>query len=215
MLSFAEEIVLLALGDSGTFKKVREDTLAHAIGGAVLVDLALLNRIDTDLKNLMLVSLEPTGNSILDDALKMIGKNRGNRTARYWLKAFAARAKEIKEQVLARLVEKRILRCDEKKILQVFGVRKYTTVDHVEREEIRTRLRRLIFSDDIPDPRDVVLLSLIEACHLFSEILSPQEHARVRPRIRLIGKLDLIGQEVNRMIQEIEREIALALRSAG
>lgn len=215
MLSFAEEILLLILDDKGAFKEVREDILAHSMGGAVLMDLALQNRIDTDLKNLMLISSKPTGNLILDHAVETISREREVRTTRYWLKVFASRATEIKEEALAQLIEKRILRCEEAKILWVFGVRRYPTVDHVEREEIRTRLRRLILGNDIPDPRDVVLISLIEACRLFSAILTPQELARVRQRVLLLGKLDLIGQEVNRIAREIDHEIALALDNVG
>ncbi len=215
MLSFAEEILLLGLDDTGVFKEVPEDTLAYSLSGAVLMDLALQNRIDTDLKHLMLISSEPTGNLILDRALETISREQRVRTTRHWLKLFAARAKETREQALAQLLEKRILRCEEKKALWVFGVRRYPTIDRVERDEIRTRLRGLILGDEIPDPRDVVLISLIEGCQLFNEIFTPHEFARVRPRILMLAKFDLIGQEVNRLVREIKHEIALALDNVG
>ena len=52
MLRFAEEIVLLLLNDDdGRFARVPNVSLDYALAGGVLMDLALENRIDTDLEN--------------------------------------------------------------------------------------------------------------------------------------------------------------------
>ena len=48
-LRFAEELLLLILNeDYGDLAPVPEPHLNHALAGAVLMDLALENRIDTD-----------------------------------------------------------------------------------------------------------------------------------------------------------------------
>ncbi|WP_423921338.1 GPP34 family phosphoprotein [Candidatus Poriferisodalis sp.] len=55
MLRFAEEILLLRLrDDDGKLIHVPERTLDRVIAGSVLMDLAMENRIDTDLEKLML-----------------------------------------------------------------------------------------------------------------------------------------------------------------
>jgi|GEM_PF-5556406 len=47
MLTFAEEIILLSLDDnSGALKELPSLSLPYASGGAVLMDLAMANRID-------------------------------------------------------------------------------------------------------------------------------------------------------------------------
>ena len=67
MLRFAEEIVLLLLNDDdGRFARVSRWSLDYALAGGVLMDLALENRIDTDLENLILVDATPVGDSLLD-----------------------------------------------------------------------------------------------------------------------------------------------------
>ena len=67
MLRFAEEIVLLLLNDDdGRFARVSRWPLDYALAGGVLMDLALENRIDTDLENLILVDATPVGDSLLD-----------------------------------------------------------------------------------------------------------------------------------------------------
>ena len=62
MLRFAEEIMLLLLNDEdGEFVPVPGWSLQCAFAGAVLMDLALEHRIDTDVEKLVLVDPAPLG----------------------------------------------------------------------------------------------------------------------------------------------------------
>ena len=61
---------------------------------------------------------------------------------------------------------------------------------------------RLLFSDDIPDPRDIVIVSLAAASDVFSRILSREELAEAQSRIDLISGMDLIGQSVARAVAQ-------------
>src|SRR5260370_9751781 len=70
MLSFVEEITLLLLDDTqGRFVDLPLSASDVVIAGAALMDLALANRVDTDLERLIIVDKTPTGDDILDDAL--------------------------------------------------------------------------------------------------------------------------------------------------
>ena len=90
MLRFAEEIVLLSLrDDDGKFVPVPVTvSMQHALAGAVLMDLALENRIDTDPENLVLVDSTPVGDSLLDPTLEMIAAGEQH-DARYWVEQTA------------------------------------------------------------------------------------------------------------------------------
>ena len=71
MLSFAEEIVLLLLDEAeGTFVPVPESVFGVVVVGAALMDLAIRNRVDADLEQLMVVDGTPLGDDILDDVLR-------------------------------------------------------------------------------------------------------------------------------------------------
>ena len=73
MLRLVEEIILLLLRDQdGRFVRVPTWSLDYAIAGGVLMDLAMENRIDTDLENLILIDSTPVGDSLLDPALAEI-----------------------------------------------------------------------------------------------------------------------------------------------
>jgi hypothetical protein len=75
MLTFAEEILMLIVDDDeGVFLPIGKSTLDYALVGAVLMDLALADRIDTDLARLMVIDRTPTDNPMLDRVLRRIAE---------------------------------------------------------------------------------------------------------------------------------------------
>ena len=84
MLRFAEEIMLLLLDDEGQrFLRVPDWSLRYALAAGVLMDLALEDRIDTDLEQLILIDPTPTGDDILDPALADIAAATETHDARF------------------------------------------------------------------------------------------------------------------------------------
>ena len=77
-------------------------------------------------------------------------------------------------------------------------------VDNKEIKNVEERLREIILGDEIPSPRDAVLIGLVYACNLFEEILSPKEKKRSEKRIQTLARLDLVDREVIDMIKEIK-----------
>jgi hypothetical protein len=203
MLGFVEEIVLLQLDDNeGGLRDLPRSAVDIVIAGAAMMELALLNRIDTDVQHLMLVSSAPTGDDILDDALSHV-RGGPDLTVVSVLEQLADRAETYRERALKRLVEKRILREEEGRFLWVFHTRRYPVIDDTEQREVKTRLRQLLLTDEIPDPRDVVLICLIEACELLHLVLTDEEIERTSERVNHLSHLDLIGQEVTKAVGEI------------
>src|SRR5438105_2647794 len=75
MLSFVEEITLLLLDDTqGRFVDLPLSASDVVVAGAALMDLALADRIDSDLERLTVVDTKPTGDDILDDALARLAQ---------------------------------------------------------------------------------------------------------------------------------------------
>lgn len=209
MLTFAEEILLLALDDKkGTIKSLPAHSLRFALTGAMLTELAFANRIDTDLDTLIVVNNEPLGNQLLDEILMRIQNSGAPKNTEFWLNELAWQSGDLKEKTLDQLVKKGILKIEDRKILWVFAARRYPLIDDTEIKEVRTRLRELILSNDLPSPRDAVLISLIQACNLFLHIFTEQELGKAFPRITKLAKLDLIGREVNQSIHKIYMAIA-------
>ena len=206
MLRFAEEVVLLLLrDDDGKFVHVPSWLLDRILAGAVLMDLAMEYRIDTDPERLVLLDDTPVGDSLLDPTLARIAQDRegAERDARYWVEQEATHAEEIREEALNRLIEVGILEREDDRFLWVFKSRRYPVIDGKAEREVKLRIMGVLFSDEIPDPRDVVIICLADACGLFRELLPKRELEQASVRIEQVRKLDLIGQAMAQTIYDM------------
>jgi Golgi phosphoprotein 3 len=204
MLSFVEEIVLLMLDDEkGSFVAMPLSSVNTVIAGAALMDLALRNRIDTDLEKLVVTDRTPTGDDILDDVLARLAETTEPLTVSLAIELISAHTDPYQQRALTRLIGRGILREESGRFLWVFRTRRYPVVDDTEEREVKARLRQLVLTDEIPDPRDVVLVCLLNACELFDLVLNSNELDAAMPRIEQLGRMDLIGQAVTKAVAEI------------
>ncbi len=210
MVGLVEEIVLLQLRDEGgSFVRVPTWSLRYAIAGAVLMELAIELRIDNDLEHMFLIDDTPTGDVLVDPTLVEIAAAERSNT-RSWIEHIAASGDEIRAAALGRLVERGILEERDERFLWVFHTRRYPAVDGQVRREVKLRIMEVLLSDEIPDPRDAMLICLADACGIFREMLSGRELAEVTPRIEQVSRLDLIGQAMSRAIDDVRMAVAAA-----
>ena len=212
MLTLVEEIILLMLNDEdGRFVRVPSWSTEYAIAGGVLMDLAMENKIDTDLEHLMLLDPTPVDDSLLDPALADIAKGE-QQDVRFWVEHVAQSAYDLREEALSRLVNHGILEREDEKFMWVFKSRRYPTIDGTIEREVKLRIMGVLFSDEIPDPRDVMLICLADACGIFRELLSSRESRQASDRIEQVRRLDLIGQSMTQAIHDIELSIAASVQ---
>ena len=194
MMRFAEELLLLLRDEDGTFSRAPEWLARYALGGAVLMDLALENRIDTDAHRLFLVDSTPVEDRLLDPVLAEIAGAAGTHDALYWVEHATRHADEIREVALERLVKNAVLEMRDDRYLWIFGTRRYSVVDAEAERELQQRINAVLLSDVIPDPRDIVIVTLADGCGLVEHLLPADELARAAPRIEQVRKMDLIGR---------------------
>lgn len=212
MLNFVEEIVLLALDDKkGKFVDLPPLALDQALAGAVLLELAFQNRIDTDLTHLTMVSDKPTWDRMLDPILQQIAGAKDKKDAKHWVGVISAEGEKIRDGALARLVEKGVLKKEEKKFLWVIPGRRYPMIQNKEEEEVRKRIRRVVVDGEVPSPRDVVIISLASACQLLRTVFGDADLLKYSPRIAEVAKMDLIGQAVSKSVAEVQEAVMRAV----
>ena len=212
MVTFTEEIMLLMLDDDGLFLPIRGGAVEHVLVGAVLMDLAFANRIDTDPEKLQVIDSTPTGNSLLDGPLERIANAGETMNTKGWVEVLAReQAADIRQRAMNGLIEAGIIEAKDERFLWVFRSRRYPTIDGRVEREVKLRMEDVLLSDDMPDPRDVALICLVDACDILSDIFSEREMERVRPRIEQLRLMDLIGREVGSVIADIEESITMAM----
>lgn len=198
-LTIPEEILLLTVGENGG--AIPNDKKFEIIlAASVLMDLAMHDRLDTDLERLILVSKEPLGENVLDEALTMIFDKADNQDPAYWISQLAIRSREFLEYIIASLTVKKVLKVEDHKLLWFFSKRKYPLVGDKEIKEVQLRIRELIFGNEIPDVRDVVIVSLLHYGKMESLVFTDDEISKYKARIETIAKMDLIGQAISKSL---------------
>lgn len=208
--SLLEDFLLLALNEqSGQFYSVPRSTFDCAAAAAVLMDLALRNRIDNDLHEMFVINPAPTGDGLLDATLRLMSLTPEPMPVARWLRQLSEEAEGLREKALQRLVARGILRCEDKQILWVFHAASYPVSDRREGNAVKLRVLTSLLSAEIPESRDIVLVSLADACGLFQYLLSASELAATTPRIEQIVKLDLVSQALRQAVDDIDAAMAM------
>ena len=199
-LSLPEELVLMLLNEqNGYFHQVPGWDLNCAVTGAVLAELSLLGRIDTDLDSLILVDAAETGDPVLDPVLAQIAAEPAQRDAVYWIERLAGRAEGIIDQTLDRLVGLGILEHHDGDFWTLATARWYEELSGTSQEGtvgqlVKTRVVKALFADEIPDPRDIIVICLVNACDVFRVMFELDEETE--ERIDSICRMDLIGRSI-------------------
>ena len=211
VLRFVEEMILLLLSDEGgTFSQVPSRSLRYATAGSVLMDLAMENRIDTDLQHVILLDATPVGSRLLDPTLADIAAAEQKDT-HFWVEHTAARADTIRAEALAGLVAQGILGRVEDRRMWVFRTTRYPDIEGEARVAVKRRIRGVLLSDDIPDPRDIMLISIAHACRVVAGLFSASESGRAVHRIAQLRRMDLISNAMSRSIDHVEYAITESL----
>ena len=145
------------------------------------------------------------------------GMHRSHDVA-YWIETTTKRGPRIRSVALARLGELGILESASEGAVRltarVSRSRCYTGPDGQSVEDVRLRIISQLFSDDIPNPRDAVIIALAEAAGAFDGILSESERSQAQERIDRFRQLDLIGRSVTAALSDAaEQDVPVTARA--
>lgn len=215
-LRFAEEILLLALDDAtGKLHPVPEGALRLAVAGGLIMELAFAGVVDTDDQALHVLSRASTGDALLDEVVAVLPAEESLGLARA-LSIVAADHERWKARLFDELTTRGILRREEHRLLFVLHERRYPVVDDREEQEVRARIRAVVLdAEAIPDPRDVVIIGLVEACDLGKVVFSDEELESCRERLRTLSKMDFVCQALGRAVNQIQSALLEVMAYSG
>jgi hypothetical protein len=208
MLTMLEEVVLLAVDEAtGGLRSTREFGTAYALVGAVFFDLALAGKIDTDTEAIHIVDRAPTGNATLDRVLNAMAGQPRISTVRQWIEEIFHRRQDLEGEALRSLIGQGILRHEKSKLLWIIDVERFPMVNNRPQQHVKLRLAEAILGDGIPDTRDIMLVSIAEACGLLGFVLSEEQLAARRRRIQTLCGLETISRKVTAAIADLDATV--------
>lgn len=197
-LTLPDELILMLLDEeTGFFHQIPGWNLNCALVGAVLAELSLQERIDTDMQSLMLLDSRETGDPILDPILKEIAAETTTRNTSFWIERLAHYGETISDETLERLVARKILEHHDGDFWTFARPGPWLDLDSYQEPLsqftfVKSRIGRAVFNNEIPDPRDILLVCLVNTCDIFRFIYQLDEDSE--ERISYICQMDLIGR---------------------
>ena len=199
-LSLPEELLLMLLnGESGYFHQVPGWDLNCAVIGAVLAELSLVSRIDTDMQSVILLDRTKVGDAALDPILEELTEEPVQRSAQYWIERLAPRADSIIDMTLDRLVDMNILEHHEGEfwtLSRTVGQADPTTGngEGTAVEFVTSRITKVLFHNEIPTPRDIIIVGLLNTCDVLRFIFQLDDESE--KRVKVVAQLELIGRSI-------------------
>jgi hypothetical protein len=177
-----------------------------ALGGALLVELAGRRRIDlkephwlTRNRTVVVVDRTPTGDEVLDEALRRISAQRSARAHVVVSKI----AKGVRGRLLKRLAEQGILKSEQRKLVGVIPADAWPAVDVQRAEEHRRGLRQVLAQQRPPTRQEAAVISLLHTVGATVKALGGAglERRGLKQRARTITKADAAAAIVNQALK--------------
>ena len=199
-LTLVDEFLLTLLNEeAGYFHQVPGWDLNCAVVGAALGELSLRSRIDTDVESLILLDDTPTGDAAIDPILEKIAAEPGRHSAQYWVERLAIRGESIVDVTLERLVDLKVLEHHDGGFWTLARAGWQANLrgqadDQTAAEFVKTRISKAIFGEELPDPRDAIIISLTNTCDVLRLIFQLDDESAAR--VEHLCKIDLIGRAI-------------------
>ncbi len=218
----AEDLLLLLTNDD-TGKLAKSGTEVDvALGGAVLVELTLMGRVDVAdpretvrVGRLVVRDSTPTGDAVLDEALATIGEKEGKKP-----KSVVARlGKGVRATLYARLVEDGVLRAEKGRVLGIFPTDRWPAENANHETSVRAGIASALRDGRTSDPRTGALISLLLALRAAHKVMEPSSVGLSEPEMKAnakgIAQGDWAAKAVRQAIDSTHAAIIAASSSAA
>ena len=209
----AEEYLLLSLDDETGKPRIGSDRLEPALGGALLAELALMERVGvtppeagwTKRGRVTITNLKPTDDPELDAALHKLAENEGKKV-KDLLSGFASKKNRlshgVRDRLLERLAAAGMLVQTEGTVLGFIPRTTWPAGDPAPEEEIRRRLQGALVGREIPAERTVALIALLQVTGLLVKVVTTEDKKALRARAKALTEGDWAAKAVKDAIDE-------------
>ena len=172
-LSIAEGFYLIALDDEeGRILAAAEKSVVPGVIAACILELALMKKVSLPMGKVIISDTSGTGNGILDNVLH---KLQDGASFIDQITTLSNKFKDIQEDLNALLTQRGILKKEETKLLWIPLSDRMDNANYAFEQEIRNTLKAIVFKSAKASPSFIVLLSLIDDCHILSEVFRDRD----------------------------------------
>jgi hypothetical protein len=209
-LMLAEEYALLAYDDDGN-AELGSPGLDYGFAGAVLIELALAERVEVVDERVVVLDRTPLGRPLLDEALNRIAADGKRRKAKDWVDRLS---KGLREKVLDGLAAAGVLKRVDDKVMWLFPRTRYQAPYGVEvpaETAVRQRLVAAVAADGPVEPRTAALSALVTAVKMDKTVFADLPRDRVKARLKEISEGDWAATATKKAVEEMEAAVMVAI----
>jgi len=215
----AEEFLLLCLDEETGRKSISGEKIDPALGGALLVELALMERIGITSdeeglrarRRISITSTKPTDDEVLDAALGYLVAKEGKKIQDVISPmSWKPMTKDLRKKLLSRLAETGVLEERRGMALGVFPTTRWPVADPAAELEVRARLRSALVDGLTPTERTVALIGLLHATGHVNKAVPYEDKKLVRRRAKELTEGDWAAKAVKAVIDSVHAAGAAA-----
>ena len=213
MITLVEDLFLLAT-DASTGRPLIDTThLDLGLGGALLLDLVLQQRLAPRDSHVMVTDPRPTGDPLLDRVLSEIAAAKPHEPG-HWVRHLTHGLYHI---VRDRLVEAGVLCRDDHKVFGIIPIHRTHETDGRLRHELEDHLQDAVVLNHSPSRQTAALASLALAVGLDANLFPRSDHRAVRRRMAEVAgecpECEWVADTVHRAVDA--SDAALGITPAG
>jgi hypothetical protein len=215
----AEDLLLLLTADDTGRLRADSTNIKMALGGALLAELALMQRVDlaglherVREGRLVVRDAGPVGDSMLDEALATVGRKEGKKPQN----VVAALGKRTRVRLYERLAEAGLLRAEEGRILGIIPIRRWPAEHTGHEASVRAGLITALRQGGTTDDRTRALVSLLHALKAVHKAVDPDSVGLSKPELKASAKRIAEGDWVGKAVRSaIDTETAIIAASSS
>ena len=207
-VTIAEELLLLAYSEEEGKQLISATQLDPALGGAILAELAVNERVALYGKKVSVVSATPLGDDELDATLARIAAEGKERRPDWWVQRL--HSTKLRRRLLTRLAESGVLTEERGKVLGIFPTTRWPEADGRVEAEVRQRVGDVLAGAE-PDARTAVLIAVMYAAKLDRKAFPGAS----RKRVKEIAEGEWAGDAVAKTIAAINSVVVIAASTAA
>ena len=209
----AEEYLLLSLDDETGKPRIGSDRLEPALGGALLAELALRERVGVTPPEagwnkrgrVTITNLEPTDDPELDAALSKLAENEGKKV-KDLLSSYAFKKNRlshgVRNRLLERLASAGMLVRNEDSVLGFIPRTTWPAGDPAAEDDVRRRLQAALIGGEQPTERTVALIALLQVTGLLPKVVTTQDKKALKARAKELTEGNWAAKAVKDAIDE-------------